>query len=112
MRQTIWPRIEQQRWWRPHWGLAFLLAGSLYLWPLVLKPNFIPTRAEGQGSDLLLTHLPNAAYLRSTLATYHEWPLWNSQILAGQPFAADPLSGMWYPPNWLLLLPWLDLPLA
>jgi len=112
MRSTIWSRIEPLRPRRLLWSLAFLLAASLFLWPLVVHPNDIPARAAGQESDLLLTHLPNAAYLRSALATYQQWPLWNGQILAGQPFAADPLSGLWYPPNWLLLLPWLSLPLA
>jgi hypothetical protein len=48
--------------------------------------------------------LPNALYRRDSLARYGQWPLWNAQILAGQPFAADPLAGMWYPPNLLLLL--------
>ena len=96
----------------PRYALAFLLAACIFLWPLVLHPDFIPARSGGQESDLLLTHLPNAAYLRQSLSQFQEWPLWNAQILAGQPFAANPLSGMWYPPNLLLLLPWLSLPLA
>ena len=103
-------RWLQPRW--PHYGLAFLCVAGLFLWPLLVHPDFIPTRADGQESDLLLSHLPNAAYLRSALATYHQWPLWNAQILAGQPLAADPLAGMWYPPNLLLLLPGLSLPTA
>ncbi|MEP7356762.1 MAG: hypothetical protein ABI847_05945 [Anaerolineales bacterium] len=90
--------------------LGYLLAAGLFLWPLVLHPGDVPVRAGGQESDLLISHLPNAAYLRESLATYGQWPLWNGQILAGQPFAADPLSGMWYPPNLLLLLPIGPLP--
>jgi hypothetical protein len=92
--------------------LAFLLVACLFLWPLVLHPGFIPVRPGGQESDLLLSHLPNAAYLRSSLARYGQWPLWNAQILAGEPFAANPLSGMWYPPNLLLALPDLPLPVV
>src|ERR1700687_1701579 len=107
MSHLIRLRFGQLKVRRPYYGLVFIFTACLFLWPLVLHPDFIPARANGQESDLLLTHLPNAAYLRSALATYHQWPLWNGQILAGQPFAADPLSGMWYPPNWLLLIPWL-----
>ena len=92
--------------------LAFLLVAGLFLWPLVLHPGFIPVRPGGQESDLLLSHLPNAAYLRWSLARYGQWPLWNAQILAGQPFAANPLSGMWYPPNLLLVLLMLPLPVV
>src|SRR5207247_927128 len=51
-----------------------------------------------------------AEYLRASLWRYHQWPLWNAQMFAGQPFAADPLAGLWYPPNLLLLV--LPLPFA
>lgn len=53
---------------------------------------------------MLISHLPNAEYWRESLARYGQWPLWNAQLFGGQPFAADPLAGMWYPPNWLLLI--------
>jgi ABC-type cobalamin transport system permease subunit len=78
----------------PLYVLAFLAVACLFLWPLVLHPGFIPVHSGVQESDLLLTHLPNAAYLRWSLTRYHQSTLWNAQILAGQPFAADPLSGM------------------
>jgi len=89
---------------------SFILFALLFLWPLVLHPGFIPFAPQAQFSDLLITHLPNAEYLRASLWRYHQWPLWNAQIFAGQPFAADPLAGLWYPPNLLLLL--LPLPFA
>jgi hypothetical protein len=89
---------------------SFLLLALLFLWPLTLHPGFVPFAPRAPYSDLLITHLPNAEYIRDSLARYGQWPLWNAQILAGQPFAADPLAGMWYPPN-LLLLP-LPLPFA
>jgi hypothetical protein len=92
--------------------VGFGVLALLFLWPLVLRPTLIPFAPAAQFSDLLITHLPNAAYVRDSLARYGQWPLWNAQIFAGQPFAADPLAGMWYPPNLLLLLPGLPLPLA
>ncbi len=81
---------------------AGLLALSLlYLWPLALHPNAVPMPLTYHVTDLLLTHLPNALYIHDVLARYHQLPLWNSLLFSGQPFAADPLSGYWYLPNWL-----------
>jgi hypothetical protein len=55
-------------------------------------------------SDLTLTHYPNTIYLRRTLLEEHRLPFWSPNILSGSPFAANPLSGMWYPPGWFALL--------
>jgi hypothetical protein len=100
---------------RPSWlarlaPLAFLPLALLYLWPLALHPNWVAFPPGSIVSDLLLSHLPNAFYWRDALARYGQWPLWNDQILAGLPFAADPLSGIWYPPALALLV--LPLPLG
>lgn len=92
------------------YATCFVLAALLFLWTLVLHPDFLPARPSSTQSDLLLSHLPNAKYLRDSLARYGQLPLWNAQILSGQPFAADPLSGLWYLPNVLLLI--LPLPFA
>src|SRR3990170_1985629 len=97
--------------WPLGFGIFFALA-LLFLWPLTLHPGFVPFAPRAPYSDLLITHLPNAAYIRDSLARYAQWPLWNAQILAGQPFAADPLAGMWYPPNLLLLPRSVPLPFA
>ncbi len=87
------------------WPLAALAGwAALALGPLTLHPTWVAFPPNSPYTDLLLSHLPNALYLRDSLARFGQWPLWNAQILAGQPFAADPLSGMWYPPNLLLLL--------
>lgn len=74
----------------PRWGFFAFPPGSQY-------------------SDLLITHFPNLLYFKSTLLAYREIPLWCSLILSGYPFAANPLSGLWYLPNWLMLItpqPW------
>jgi hypothetical protein len=52
-------------------------------------------------SDLAITHLPNALYIRQSISTWRQIPLWSDLILSGYPFAADPLSGLWYLPGWL-----------
>lgn len=61
-------------------------------------------------SDIAISHYPNAIFLRRALLEYGQIPLWSPQILSGYPFAANPLSGLWYPPGWLALL--LPLPLG
>jgi hypothetical protein len=53
---------------------------------------------------MTLAHYPYAVYLRQALLTEQRLPLWSPLILSGSPFAANPLSGLWYPPGWLALL--------
>jgi hypothetical protein len=69
---------------------------------LYLRGDFAyPVR--GDYSDLVITHLPNAIFLRNSLLS-GEIPLWSPLIFAGYPFAANPLSGLHYPFGWLALL--------
>lgn len=58
-------------------------------------------------SDLTVSHLPNALYLRRALVEWGQIPLWANGILSGYPFVANPLSGLFYPPGWLAVL-WPD----
>src|SRR5260221_14117451 len=103
---------------RPSWPrrltllapLAFVPLALLYLWPLALHPNWVAFPPGSNVTDLLLSHFPNAVYWRDALSRYGQWPLWNGQIMAGLPFAADPLAGIWYPPALALLV--LPLPLG
>lgn len=96
--------------------LARILKRALRLMILVMPLMIFASRwgffafpPNSHYSDLLITHLPNIIYLKSMLLKYHEVPLWCSLILSGYPFAANPLSGIWYLPNWLMLVapqPW------
>jgi len=83
----------------PYW--LFLVLPALWLLPLTLHPNSLAYPPGSPFTDLAITHWPNAILLRSSLSTWAQVPLWNPQILAGTPFAADPLSGLWYPPLWI-----------
>jgi len=60
--------------------------------------------ADTAYSDMTLAHYPYAIYLQQALLVEHRLPLWSPLILSGSPFAANPLSGLWYPPGWLALL--------
>jgi len=88
------------------------------LWPLLLPLLiFIPgldgfpyPSPDAMYSDIAITHYPNAVYLKAALFEYHVVPFWSPTILSGYPFAANPLSGLWYPPGWLAIV--LPLPLG
>lgn len=67
--------------------------------------GWIPFPSEtADYSDLLLTHYPYAVYLRESLLLNRAIPLWYNLIYSGVPFAANPLSGLWYLPGWIALL--------
>lgn len=89
------------RWLVP--SLFFLVAACVLL-PVLLNPLGFAFWRNAPYSDLLISHWPNTFYLRRSLQTWQQIPLWNSQILSGAPFAADPLSGLWYAPYWLSVL--------
>jgi len=87
---------------------------SLLLIPLIIlipgMNGFPYPSSEANFSDISITHYPYAHYLRQIIIEQHRIPLWNSLILSGHPFAANPLSGLWYPPGWLALI--IPLPFA
>ncbi len=76
----------------------------LLLFPLLLQPTSIAMPPHSPFSDLLISHLPNAIFANRSFLYFHQFPLWNPLLLSGAPFAADPLSGLWYPPNWITIL--------
>ena len=81
--------------------LILLLGCLLWLAPAIPDPGQVLFWRGGAFSDLLISHWPNAAFLRRSLLEWGQVPLWNPMILSGAPFFADPLSGLWYPPIWL-----------
>lgn len=72
--------------------------------------GFAYPAAQAPFSDLTLTHYTYTAFLRDQLLGQGSLPLWSHIILSGAPFAANPLSGLWYPFGWPALF--LPLPLA
>jgi len=93
--------MSRRRWLVP---LALLAVAAAFFWKLAPAPDGFLYRPNSEFSDLTITHWPNALYIRQMLAEYGQVPLWRSLILGGEPFAANPLSGLWYPPFWLLLV--------
>ncbi|MAT44538.1 MAG: hypothetical protein CL609_19565 [Anaerolineaceae bacterium] len=52
-------------------------------------------------SDIPITHYPNTIHIKRSLEENHQIPLWTNLIYSGTPFAANPLSGLWYLPGWI-----------
>lgn len=82
-------------------GVALGLAALLIFGFRVDGLPFIP---GSQYSDSATSHYPAALFLRDTVLTQREIPLWRETIMAGAPFAANPLNKTGYPPQWLALL--------
>lgn len=81
----------------------FLLLLILPLAFLIYLGGDFAYPVRGDYSDLAISHLPNAEFLRRSLIN-GEIPMWSPLLFAGYPFAANPLSGLHYPPGWLALL--------
>ncbi len=73
----------------------------LFSWFLLSGIDQFPYPASGEYSDFTITHFPNLVYTQNSLKEWGQVPLWNTAILSGNPYAADPLSSLWYPPYWL-----------
>ncbi len=88
---------------KPHslmWTATALFAlPALGLAALLVDPTGFPFWRGGAYSDLLISHWPIAAFIRESIATWHQVPLWNPLILSGMPLTSDPLAGFWYAPN-------------
>ncbi len=97
-----------------NWLLRRLKEWWLLLLPLVLLlpglGGFPYTSPGAPYSDIAVSHYPNAIFLRQALVEYRAIPLWSPMVLSGYPFAANPLSGLWYPFGWPALL--VSLPLG
>ena len=91
-------------WLRPNSEkLLILLVAGFFLTQLGWPANILYPPASPY-SDLMLTHWPNAQLVRQSVWRDQTWPLWNPVQFAGLPFAANPLSGLWYPLNVALLI--------
>ena len=109
---------EPEHWGRTRAVLARLSMTRISFWLFVLPlllllpslNSFPYPAADAAYSDLTISHYPNAHYLKESITTWREIPLWSSTILSGYPFSANPLAGLWYPIGWLLLL--IPLPLG
>ena len=98
-RALAWLRRNAEWFWVP----ALMLAATLVLyrtlwWPPPGKPP------QWFGWDCLETYWPDLSYTARSLR-HGTWPLWNPYDRGGYPFYADPQPGLYYPVNWLFVVP-------
>ncbi len=92
------------------WGAFPLVIGGLVLLTAVFmlargfSPNAMPFTPDAKFSDAVTSHWPNALFLQRSIQEDGTFPLWRNQIMSGQPFAANPLNKVWYPPQWLVIV--------
>ncbi len=101
--QGVETRRQERTW-------PYLLA--LVLLPFLLFIDALSSPRTAIGGDSLSLYWPDLVYLYKSLVIGH-FPLWDPYERAGDPFAFDPQSGLWYLGNApFLLLAWLwgDLP--
>ncbi len=83
-------------------GLALLTA--VFMVARGISPNAMPFTPDAKFSDAVTSHWPNALFLQRSVREDGTLPLWRNQIMSGQPFAANPLNKVWYPPQWLVIV--------
>ncbi|MEP7290147.1 MAG: hypothetical protein ABI835_00135, partial [Chloroflexota bacterium] len=84
--------------------LVTLALGVTFLILSGFRPAALPYTPGAPFSDAVTSHLPATQFLRRSVLENGEFPLWRETIMAGQPFAADPLNKTAYPLQWLALV--------
>ncbi len=97
------PETRSRRWSGLVLHLFLLILALCLIHPLALRPTWWVWKPAAPHSDLAVTHWPNAHFTRRVVWEQGRFPLWRPTIMSGTPFAANPLAGLYYPPNWLLL---------
>lgn len=83
-------------------ALAVVLAA--FFFGVGLGSDCLPFPPDADFSDAVTSHWPSALFLRQSVLDDHAWPLWKPWHMSGQPFAANPLNKVWYPPQWIVFL--------
>ncbi len=83
--------------------ITLLTAGLALLVLVGWRGDGLPFIPGTPYSDAAISHWPAAFHLRQAWG-YSQFPVWQETIMAGGPFAANPLNKTAYPPQWLALL--------
>ena len=83
---------------------GLLWVAVLFMWPAWSQPDGLWYPPKAAYSDLTVTHWPNMWFVAQTVREVGEIPLWRPLIMGGAPFVGNPLSALFYPPNWLFTL--------
>lgn len=84
-------------------GVALAVTLGVLLALTGFDPDGLPFQPGALFSDAATSHWPSALFLRRSVLEDGAFPLWCPLLMGGQPFAANPLNKVWYPPQWLVL---------
>ena len=73
---------------------------SLLFIPFLIKPE----RLTIKDNDLGRTYIPIFNFIRTSFYENKNIPLWRPDQMMGEPFLANPISSLYYPPNVMFLL--------
>ncbi len=82
------------------WQRRLLVSSVIILSPAVILAGAWRLGGVSALEDDLIYYLPVRQYIGERI-TAGDWPLWNPFSRMGISIAADPQSGLWYPPTWL-----------
>ncbi|NDJ59774.1 MAG: hypothetical protein GYB67_01545 [Chloroflexi bacterium] len=85
-------------------SLLIVALGAALLILTGLRPNTLPFVPGAPFSDAVIAHWPAALHLQTAVVGAGRFPVWQETILAGHPFAANPLNKTAYPLQWLALI--------
>lgn len=79
-----------------------LISVTLFAYlPLIIHPQKLLSR----GNDLEEVFWPVYYFIRQKFWETHSLPFWNNLFFSGTPLLPDPQFSLFYPPNWIFLLP-------
>ena len=84
-------------------GLLFIILFFSLLIIILNINNFIFLKNSNY-SDIAITHYPNLLFIQKSIGKYAQIPFWSNLIQSGYPFAANPLSGIWYLFGWIAIM--------
>lgn len=97
-------RLAQRPWYARATPLFVVLCVLIFYFTPLFSPD---TSIQGDTADI---HLPLQRYIADRIFSGH-LPFWTPYIYSGYPILANPLTGAWYPLNWIFLLTGIN-PLA
>ena len=84
-------------------GLIILLSFFSIFIVLININDFIYLKSSNY-TDIAISHFPNLLFIQHSIIEDHQIPLWSNLIQSGYPFAANPLSGIWYLFGWIAVI--------
>lgn len=80
--------------------VSLLVISIIFFLPFLFKPSILSTK----DNDLGRTYITLYGFIKDSVLTYGQIPLWRSDQMMGETFIGNPLSSLFYPLNILFVL--------